>query len=135
MLKRLRMTVFCTDCCLKLEKTTPVETKSTPAHSLSKTAPTSSEEKKDTSTTQYERKRQQPTQSQVSTETTSKVSKNETAPVSKDEAKQWMAVWDDSTNKYYYWNQVCSFTLKSCEGYKRHDVGLSSVVLGVERDV
>ena len=129
------MTVLCTDRSSVLEKETPVETKSTPALSLNKAAPKSSEEKKDASTAQYERKRQQPTQSQVSTETTSKVPKNETAPVSKDEAKQWMAVWDDSTNKYYYWNQVCSLTLKSCEGYKRHDVGLSSVVLGVERDV
>lgn len=128
------MTVTCTDHSSKLEKEAPVEAKSTPDLSLSKATPESSEEKKDVSTTQYERKRQQPTQSQVSTETASKIPTSETVPVSKDETKQWMAVWDDSTNKYYYWNQVCSFASESLEGYKRHDVGLSSVVLGVERD-
>ena len=128
------MTVICTDRNLSLEKETPVETKSTPALSLNKATPKLGEEKKDASTTQCERKRQQPTQSQVPTETASKIPKNETAPVNKEEAKQWMAVWDDSSNKYYYWNQVCSLASESYEGYKCHDVGLSSVVLGVDRD-
>ena len=70
--------------------------------------PKSNEEKKDVSTARIERKRQQSTESQVSAETAPQIPRNETAQVSNDEAKQWMAVWDDSTNKYYYWNQVRS---------------------------